>query len=606
LQRFGQQRLKKDLAHTRQLLYVIKFLVLLRKKYNFLKVNYFMKIFYNCLCVATVFMMCGNVSPAQTLPNSGGYRSGSLYYYFHIIRKDETLSQIAQIYNVSVNEILEVNTTVSDPEKIVEGQKIKVPNYSHFIDKYPHEQWNFILYRIKQGDKLKSIAKMFEIDVDDIKNVNPDIENKPVTGSEIRVPVKKQGAAAQVQKPDSKEEKREREKESKDRKEQDKQPLKNPALTFNWDNGNKSKPEETVTGSGGNCAEYVYKPGTTFKISLIAPLKKDDETIDLSGTSFLSGALIAVNEMKNQGLSIKLNAFDLGRSGSIDRILRSRELQESDIIIAQAAVGDLEQLAAYANENRIHLVISSESHIHSFVEHNPYVIQLYPSDDVIFRKLVSKQYNEDVVPILVKPVKPDSLMLEKYRTALKKRFGKFVEQTHQMGLRHLEYRDILDANKLNLIFVCPVAKPLKNEPFVSDLISRLNLVKNRLNVYGSDKWQGFDMIDKSHYFNINVHLSQPVFVDYGNEAAKLFVQLYRRAYNSEPGKHAFSGYDATYYFLTVLRKYGTEFQDCISGFGSALLQSRYKLVRNNIADGFVNEECFLLEYTHNSIEIKRE
>jgi hypothetical protein len=281
-------------------------------------------------------------------------------------------------------------------------------------------------------------------------------------------------------------------------------------------------------------------------------------------------------------------------------------LKESDIIIAQAAVGDLEKLAAYANENRIHLVASSESHIHSLVENNPYIIQLYPSDDAVFRKLVSKQYNEDVVPILVKPVKPDSLMLEKYRTTLKKRFGKFVEQTHKMGYRNLEYKNILDVNKLNLIFVCPVAEPLKNEPFVSDLIDRLNLVENRLSVYGSDEWQGFGMIEKSYYFNTNVHLPQPVFVDYSNEATKLFVQLYRRAYNSEPGKHAFAGYDAMCYFLTVLRKYGTEFQDCVSGFGSALLQSRYKLVRNNIGDGFVNEECFLLEYTRNSIEIKRE
>jgi ABC-type branched-subunit amino acid transport system substrate-binding protein len=97
-----------------------------------------------------------------------------------------------------------------------------------------------------------------------------------------------------------------------------------------------------------------------------------------------------------------------------------------------------------------------------------------------------------------------------------------------------------------------------------------------------------------------------MFVDYSNEATKLFVQLYRKAYNNEPEKYAFLGYDATYYFLAVLRKYGTEFQNCISEFDPVLLQSRYKLVRNNINDGFVNEWCFLLEYTSDSIEIKRE
>jgi LysM repeat protein/ABC-type branched-subunit amino acid transport system substrate-binding protein len=541
------------------------------------------------MCLTVIFLLFGNDSLAQKM---NGYRSGTLYYDFYIIRKNETLSQIAKIYNLSVNDILEVNTTISDPEKIIEGMKIKVPNYSHFIDKYPHEQWNFILYRVKQGDKLKTIAKAFGTDTDDIKNINPGIENKPVVGSEIRVPVKKQNTVTE-QKPESKETK----------KEQDKLPIRNPALTFNW---GKDQPEETTIRGNTACAEYVYKSGTILKISLIAPLKKDDGTFDLNGTSFLCGALIAVNEMKNNGLTIKLNSFDIGSGNSINRILNSPELKESNLIIAQASISDLSSLAAYAGENRIHLVIPYESKAHSLIENNPYVIQLYPSNDAILRKLVSKQYTEEVVPILIKPVKPDSLMLEKYRSILKKRFGKFVEQTHQMGLRDLEYKSILDADKLNLIFVCPVAESSKNQPFVSDLIARLNLVKNRLSVYGSGQWQSFDLIEKSHYFNTNVHLAQPVFVNYNSETTKLFVQLYRKAYNNEPGKYAFLGYDAMYYFLAVLRKYGTEFQDCIAGFDSLLLQSRYRLARNNINDGFVNEGCFLLEYTSDSIEIKRE
>jgi LysM repeat protein len=556
----------------------------------------FMKIYYKYLCIAIVFLSSWNNSLAQTMP---GYKSGTLFYHFHIIRKNETLSQIAKIYNLSVNEILEVNTTISDPERIIEGQKIKVPNYSHFIEQYPYEQWSFILYRVKQGDRLKSIAKSFDTKVDDIKNVNPGIENKPDTGSEIRVPVKRQDVV-QLRS----EEKDERTKEDKNRKEQEKQPVKNPALTFNWGN-DRTQPEETIILSSAGCAEYVYKSGTTLKISLIASLKKDDGTIDLTGTSFLGGALIAVNEMKDAGLTIKLNSFDIGSSSSIDRILNSPELKESSLIIAQTSVDNLGKLAAYASENHIYLVIPGDNKAHFLVENNPYVIQLYPSEDVILRKLLSEQHSEDVVPILVKPVKPDSLMLEKYRTVLKKRFGKFTEQTHRMGLKYLEYKDILDVNKLNLIFVCPVAESSKNQSFVSDLIARLNLVKNRLSVYGSDKWQNFTLLDKGHYFNTNVHIAQPVFVDYGNDAAKLFVQLYRKAYNNEPDKYAFLGYDAMYYFLAVLRKYGVEFQDCLSGYDLVLLQSRYRLMRNNINDGFVNEECFLLEYTRDNIEIKR-
>jgi LysM repeat protein len=569
-----------------------------------------MKLLYNSLCIVIVFTLFGSVSLAQTLPNSGGYNSGTLYYYFHIIRKDETLSQIAKIYNLSVNEILEVNSTISDPEKIVEGMKIKVPNYSLFIDKYPHEQWKFVLYRVKQGDKLKSIAKEFGTNVNDIKNVNPGIENKPIIGSEIRVPVKKQNVIAQVQKSDSQEEKKEQEKEDKNNKEQEKQSVKNPALTFNWDNSD-SRSEKTIIHSNTDCAKYIYTKGTILKISLIASLRKNDGTIDLDGTSFLSGALIAVNEMKNKGLTIKLNSFDLGNANNIDRILRSPELRESNIIIVQTPVHYLDKLVAYANENQIHLVISSENSVHSFVKNNPYVIQLYPSNDVFFHKLMSKQYNESVFPILIKPDKPDSLMLEKYRTELKKRFGTFKEQKHTTGLNELEYENILNADKLNLFFVCPTAEISKNKLFTSDLIYRLNTVKNRLCIYGNDKWKDFkwkdsEYIEKSLYFDTNVHIPHYTFVDYNNDATKLFVQLYRKAYNSEPGKFAFFGYDATYYFLTVLQKYGAKFQNCLPVFDMMLLQSRYKFARNNINDGFVNEVCFLLEYTPDSIEIKRE
>ncbi|MDR1887382.1 MAG: LysM peptidoglycan-binding domain-containing protein [Prevotellaceae bacterium] len=563
-----------------------------------------MKIFYSGFFITVFILLCGAKAPAQTVPASGGYSSGTLDYYFHIIGKNETLSRIAQIYNLSVNEILEVNTTISDPEKIVEGQKIKVPNYSHFIDKYPHDRWNFILYRVKQGDKLKSIAKEFNTDVDDIRNVNRKIENKPVAGSEIRVPVRKQ--VARTQNSDNRDAKKEPEKEDKGKQEQDGQPFTNPALTFNWGNST-SKPAVNETPVSAGCVEYLYKSGTVFRVSLIAPLKTGDGKIDLSGTSFLSGALIAVNEMKNNGLTVKLNPFDAGSRDGINRILRSPELRESDIIIAQVAFDDLVRLAEFAAENRIHLVVPDESKARSLVGNNPYIIQLHPEDDVVYNKIISKQFDESVLPILLKPEKPDSVALENYRATLKKRFGTFREQTHAMGLRNLAYTDILDINKLNLFFVCPAAEPSKNQPFVSDLIDRLNTVqKYRISVFGRHEWQDFELIEKSRYFNTNVHLVQPMFVDYTADATKLFVQRYRKAYNSEPGKHAFLGYDVIYYFLAVLRKYGPEFQDCVSGFESALLQSRYKLVRHNAADGFINEGCFLQEYTRESIEIKRE
>jgi LysM repeat protein len=577
--------------------------------------------FFSAIIFLTIFLLYGENAVSQLTP---GYKSGTLFYYFHTIKKNETLGQIALMYNVTVNEILEVNITISNQEKVVEGQKIKVPNYSNFIDKYPHDQWTFLLYRVKQGDKLKNIAKEFKTDTDDIKNINPGIENKPVVGSEIRVPIPKQGVA-QVQKPDKKDDKKEKTESGKNSNANDKA-SKNPALTFNWGNKENNikenindikesinnnnaniQPEEDnnrekIRDTETNCIEYTYKSGTIFNVSIIATLEKDDGKNDFNGVSFLRGALIAANKMKSNGLSLKLNTFDAGKKNSIDRILQQSNLKESNIIIAATPLNDLYKLAAYAKENKIHLIIPNESKAFALVENNPYVIQLHPSDNAIYRKLTSKQYvSAEISPILVKPEKPDSLMLENFRAAMKKQFGTFNEQKHVLGLRYLDIKDNLNENKHNLIFVCS-----NSEPFISDLLNRLHLVNYRISVYGRDKWRDFNLIDKSLYFDMNLHLVQPMFVDYNNNEAKLFVQLYRKAYNNEPGGYAFLGYDVLYYFLTTLKKYGPSFQNCISDFNFVSLQSQYRLKRNVISDGFVNDGCFLLEYTPDSIEIKRE
>ena len=561
---------------------------------------WFMRFYVNIFVV--LFLLFGKVGLAQTI-SSVKYRKGTQYYYIHTVAKNETLGQIASVYKVTVKEIMEVNSTVSDPEKIAEGQTINIPDFSGFIDKYPRDRWNFVLYRVQKGDKLKSIAKEFQTDPDDIKNINPKIENKPVTGSEIRIPVPKQMAQQKADK--GKKDKKDYTVPEYDNSKTDDRA--NPALSFNWSRFKNSddRNEEDYRSDfyNDNCKTYNYKPGTVFTISIVVPTKKADKTIDRNAVAFLQGAMIALNDMRDNGLSVKFNTFDLSLTGGVDRVLRSQDFAESDIILAPfGSSGELSKLASFARDKRIKLVVQGEGGSRSLVSGNPYVIRLYPSDITIRQKLADKQYDDDIFPVLIKPEKPDSLTLVTFRAALRRRFGSFAEHTHVKGLplNKLHFNDILHESKHNLVFVCSDA-----EPFVSDLVIRLNTLKNRISVYGSDKWNDFKLINRPVFFDINLHLAQPFFVDYKKDNTKQFVRLFRTAYNNEPDKYAFMGYDVSYYFMAALRRYGSDFQGCFTDFQSTLLQSRYKFRQNAPGDGFVNDGCFLLEYAHD-IEIKRE
>ncbi|MDR0559113.1 MAG: LysM peptidoglycan-binding domain-containing protein [Prevotellaceae bacterium] len=573
--------------------------------------------------IALVFAMflCKNILSQQ--PEK--YRIGHLSYILHNVERGETLSKIAAKYHATVREIMDVNE-IPDSGKIIEGQKINIPDYSDFIDQYPRNSWVYEYYVVKKGDKIKNIAKRYGIKPDDIKNVNWRLD-KLREGATVRIPVRsEQKILLADNKAYSPENAVEKDKNGKNR-EKDKNYETNPALNYwatakndsNSNNTDKNK-DKNKNGNNGNvggntaveygvndCNSFVFSEGVKFTVSLVVPLTRNEGTVDPLGTAFLRGALIAVNDMKNKGCTVNLNIFDAGRKNRIAGLIQSGELKSSNIIIAPTELAELGKLAAFAKENRTALVIQGEGAGSSnLFEANPYVIRLHTSDNAIYQKLAGEKHDAaDVYPVLVKPEKVDTLMLENYRAALRKQFGKFVEYTHSMGLSLNNlgtFKNTFNADKRNLVFVCS-----NTQSFVSDLIIRLNTLRDySISVYGKDRWSDFNLINRSYFFDVNLHLAMPACVDYKNNEVKHFVRLFRGAYNDEPDKYAFLGYDVSYYFLTVMQKYGHSFQDCFTEFSSTMLQSQFKFRQNRAGDGYVNDGCFILEYLRKDIETRRE
>ncbi len=76
----------------------------------------------------------------------------------YIVKKGDSLYSIAKKYDISVSELLKLNSLSSNVLSV--GQKIKIPNNSSSV------------YTVSKGDSLYSIAKKFNTTVDSIKNKN--------------------------------------------------------------------------------------------------------------------------------------------------------------------------------------------------------------------------------------------------------------------------------------------------------------------------------------------------------------------------------------------------------------------------------------------------
>ncbi len=116
---------------------------------------------------------------------------------FHKVRKGETFFSIARKYEKTPLELAQINGLSSWKTKVKLGQKIKIIGKSHPKLAYKHSRVkitnNPIVYKIRRGDNLTDLAKIFDTKVSRIKKVNNIKLGKVIVGQKIVLPDTKKG-----------------------------------------------------------------------------------------------------------------------------------------------------------------------------------------------------------------------------------------------------------------------------------------------------------------------------------------------------------------------------------------------------------------------------
>ena len=104
----------------------------------------------------TIYVTVPGNPPPTTPPPAGG----QTYY----VQKGDTLRKIASKFSITVDELLKVNTQISNPNLIYVGQSITIPA-------------GVSTYIVQKGDTLRIIANKFGTTVENLLSLNPNIKN---------------------------------------------------------------------------------------------------------------------------------------------------------------------------------------------------------------------------------------------------------------------------------------------------------------------------------------------------------------------------------------------------------------------------------------------
>lgn len=97
-------------------------------------------------------------------------------YISYTVQKGDSLYQIGNKYNVSVNKLKEINNLTSNLLSI--GQIIKIPVSNN----------EYVIYTVQKGDSLYQIAKLYNTTTNEIKSLNNLTSNLLNIGQELKIP----------------------------------------------------------------------------------------------------------------------------------------------------------------------------------------------------------------------------------------------------------------------------------------------------------------------------------------------------------------------------------------------------------------------------------
>ena len=102
----------------------------------------------------------------------------------YIVKNGDSLWSIANRYDTTVSELKNYNNLTSDVLTI--GQQIKIPKGSTVTP--PNDQVDTIIYIVKSGDSLWSIANRYNVTVDALKQANGLSNNLLTIGQQLVIP----------------------------------------------------------------------------------------------------------------------------------------------------------------------------------------------------------------------------------------------------------------------------------------------------------------------------------------------------------------------------------------------------------------------------------
>ena len=514
-------------------------------------------------------------------------------YLVHVVKQGETLYSIAQQYRIKGSELIEINgvRVLSIGDKVLIPKSIQSsynlndevePAIKNPINHMVKPGDSIVLHKVKKGETLYALSKQYYVTPDEIRKANDGLPGGLKRGMEIRIPIK-----VKVQ-------------------------LSQDADTASIDT------LQSIPRIDSIVKKEVYNVGVflPFKLDqfdqalLKCPPVGDCKPFipTVRAVEFYQGAEMAVDSMKQAGLSVNMFVYDTkGDTATLRNLLAKDEVKGLDLIFGPLSPSTQKLAAEFALTNQIQF-ISPINSTNKILFKNPYVTKAVASIPTQMKAIAEYVADSFATENIIVFANKDANDQNYFAKVFEKRFN---ELTSDFSFK---YRDTLVVlNKaadlknmypyMNMTGVNVLIVPSRNLGYVSSFLTDLNKVKNDQGmkdasfiVFGVEDWQKFQQLDYKYINDFNVHLSSSRYLDYKADRTVDFIRSFRNEYKNDPGAYSFMGFDVMMQHLAGLLHFGKGFASRLNYIQLDHLHTAFEYVTVGQGSGYENQRVFVLAY----------
>lgn len=554
--------------------------------------------------------------PAKVIKDDENKISNTDFIY-HRVKRKQTVYSLSKKYNVTQADIFACNP--GSRYGINENQIIKIPKSKEVVDAINQFKVNeplydtlktedqYIYHKVVKDDTEFSIKRLYAINKDILYEHNPFLNEGLKLGQTLKIPmvIGEESSTVLIRSDEE----------------------LNDTIIF--DKRDFIAYSDSIQNTDCNRLTFQREP---FQVALLLPLylEKNDEEFYVDSSEvddfgkkiyekiyyepfyvypgskafveFYEGFLMAVDSLKQRGLSINLHVYDTQNdTARIKEIISFPEFENTNLIIGPIYNQEVKVVSEFSREHQIKMISPLSDNL-TLVNENPYLFQVYPSyisqiDE--FANFVSGFSDKNIILVH----NADSMGYSNIQMIKEKIFKNLSVDTL---VNNIQFKEVAFIDSINVlehalseeienVFIVPS----NEEAFVTDVITNLNTLKtygHDVRVIGLSRWQRFRNIDPEYYFNLDLCIAAPFFIDYHDKDVKKFVLRYRETFKTEPDQMAVHGYDVGLYFLSALMNYGNYFGECIYNHKVDLLQANYKFVKWYRQSGYENIGVDIIKY----------